>query len=382
MTTHLGSDGYFLDDDTEETKDLLPHSQIVIRHACGRTQLIQVLCADPLCVECSKVRAARVRSKWLPVMMNMHRPKLITLTMKSKPILARAIADFQASFRRLLDLRLGKRGLPVLIEEARDFVRNPKELGVVLSQDEGARQERWETSIDKFRRACERKAVTLGRSPRMRDMIGPGFASYEVTFNPAEGWHFHRHCTVDGEFIPWPVLVAAWTIATQGAGSVVDIRSVDKSCESMQELIKYTTKSWEIPENKKSEVRQTIAGLKRIWPLGGAKPVMPVPICPFCKKEQCKAHRVTGIVHIIDEGELPDGTKYRQVWDDGDQVSYMFTLERGIWAGTNDTLVVDSLDLIHSAFACHSQAPPGEKVRQETLDSLMVTLFSSTPAVV
>jgi hypothetical protein len=378
MTTHLGDDGYFIDDETEEAKGLLPHSQIVIRHACGRTQLIQVVCADPLCVECSKIRAARVRAKWLPVMMAMHRPKMITLTMKSQLVLEQARKDFQSSFRRLLDLRLGKRGLPELIEAALDFVHNPKDLGELLCHDEIARQERWETSIDRFRLACERKLSSLGRSPRMRDMIGPGFASYEITYKDDVGWHFHRHCTVDGEFIPWPVLVAAWTFATQGAGSVVDIRSVDKSSDSMKELVKYCTKPWEIPDDKKSELRQAVKGMKRIWPLGGAKPVEPVPLCPFCKQESCKAHRVTGMVKIIDEGFLPDGTQYRQVWDDRLQESYLFTREHGIWAGVNDP-VAAHLDLIHSAFACHSQGPPGEKASQETLDKVMSDLFASVP---
>jgi hypothetical protein len=337
VSVHIGGDGFFFDDNTEEAKEFSPHSQVIVEHGCGRTQLVQVVCADPLCVECSKIKAARVRAKWFPVMMAMRRPKLITFTMKSQPVLKKAVKDFQSSFRRLLDLRLGVRGLPKLVEAALDFVRAPGKLDKILTEDEIARQERWETSIDRFRLACERKAVRLGRAPRMRDMIGKGFASYETTYHTVEGFHFHRHCTVDGEFIPWPVLVAAWTVATQGEGSIVDVRQVDKTYRSMEEVIKYCTKPWEIPDEKKTEVRQAMKGLKRIWPLGGACPVKPLPLCPFCKKEECKAHRVTGLVTIMNEGTLPDGTLYRQAWDDREQKSYMFTRESGgIWAGLSD----------------------------------------------
>jgi len=365
MTAHLGDDGFFFDDRTAEVKQLPAHSQIVIRHDCGRTQLIQVVCGDPLCVECSKIRANRIQARWRPVLMAMSRPKLITLTMKSQPILKDCIADFQKSFRRFMDLRLGKRGLPKLICAALDFVHDPDGYQGALDRDEERRAERWEASIEKFRRSVESKAKSIGKPPRMRDVTGAGFAAYEVIYNPDEGWHFHRHCTVDGDFIPWPVLVAAWKIATKGAGWIVDIRAISKSrkkkpdgkpYDPMQEVIKYVTKSWEVPPGKHDELRQGIRDIKRIWPLGGARPVEAVSICPFCKKEGCKAHRVTGLVAIIAEGRIPGGVQYRQVWDDREQKSYMFTRDHGIWEGLADEAA--PLDLIDSAIACHSTGSP------------------------
>jgi hypothetical protein len=409
MTTHLGDDGYFLDDETEEAKELLPHAQVVILHGCGRTQLLQVICADPLCVECLKVRAARVRARWLPVLMEMDTPRMITLTMKSQTVLEQAKKDFQLSFRRLLDLRLDDRGLPKLVKAALALVHRSREKLIErFGEEVGSKYadalerskihdtEFWEKSVEKFRRTCEREAkrekfnlagkhkgeVRKDQTIRFRDMIGPGFASYEVTYNPSEGWHFHRHCTVDGEFIPWPVLVVAWRIATKRTGSVVDIRLMDKSEKSMRELVKYCTKPWEIPDDKKSELRQSVRGLKRVWPLGGAKPVKAHPVCPFCKDENCRAHRVTGIVEIIAEGTLPSGIPYRDVWDAREEKSYTFTQEHGIWGGLADDPEAHPLLLILSAFACRSQAPPGETVRQETLDKVMADLFSSVPEVV
>jgi hypothetical protein len=395
MTTHLGSDGYFFDDETKEAKELPLHVQVVIRHGgCGHTQLIEVLCADPFCVECAKARTKRIRAMWLPVLESMHSPKMITLTSRSRPTLRQAVKEFQASFRRMLDLRLDKRGLPKLVKDTLDFVRNPpKELAEELGEEsEAAREKRWTESVEKFRLDCVRKAkkVKLNRSGknkwkprkdqrvRMRDMIGFGFADCETTYNPDEGFHFHRHLAVDGAFIPWPLLVTAWTMATKGDGTVAHIQSVGKSMKAMDELIKYIVKPWEIPDDKKDEVREVVFGMKRIWPIGGAKPEKVVAICPFCGEDSCKAHRITGYVTTMDEGTHPDGTRYRQVWDGREEHSYLFTLEHGLWVGADDPPFV----LIPKGIACHSQAPPGEKVRQETLDELMVDLFASVPAVV
>jgi hypothetical protein len=345
---------------------MLPaHAQVVVVWGCSPTQLIQAVCADPFCEDCAKIRADRVRDRWLPVLLHhMHRPKLLTLTMKSQPELRKAIVEFQSSFRRFLDLRLGKRGLKKLVDAAMMFVNEPGELGGELDRDAVERAERWEASIDRFKQDVERKAkkvktrkdepgeVRKEQAVRLRDVIGFGFASYEVTYTGEKGWHFHRHCTVDGEFIPWPVLVAAWTIATKGAGSIVDIRAMDKSSKGMAEAIKYVTKFWEIPDEKRDEVRRAIYGVKRIWPLGGARPEKAHPLCPFCGQEGCRAHRVTGIVTTMDEGILEDGTAYRQVWDDRDQVSYLFTRQNGLWV-LLDTRVTP-LDLMGSAIACHS----------------------------
>jgi hypothetical protein len=275
---------------------------------------------------------------------------MITLTTQSGFVFREVRQVFQSSFRRLLDLRLGKRGLDKIIEAALDFVHNPPgELPEQKRQDIESKAATWEKRIRLFRSTCERKKVTLGKSPRMRDVIGPGFASYEVTWNEAHGWHLHRHLTTDGAFIPWPVLVASWQIATEGKGKIVDIRSVDKSADSIKELIKYTTKAWEIPPERAQELRLGIFGMKRVWPLGGAKPSEVKAPCPFCGKVDCRPHPISGVMATLDRGTIADGTMYVTVGDG--QTSETFVLKDHAWIPTA------GLDLILSGFACQSRGP-------------------------
>ena len=340
------------------------HSSIIVRYTCGRTRLIDGLCSDPLCVPCAKVRANRLRARWGPVVKRMRAPRSIILTQASDFSAEAAKRDFMASFRRLLDLRLGADGLAELVAGALDFVRNPPS---ALKGDERLRflskARLWERRIEMFKTKVERLQGRRGKLIRFRALIGKGFANEEMTYSYDCGFHFHRHLTFDGAFIPWPVLVAAWMKATQGKGKIVYIQEVDKSDESIEELIKYICKPWEIPSEKADEVRAALRGSKRIWPLGGAKPVDVKPLCPFCKKPDCRAHRASGLVTIIQSGTLEDGTRFRIAYDQRAEKSFTFYLHNGIWEGD------DPLDLIPCAVACHSgsspspPSPPGVQLR-------------------
>jgi len=322
----------------------------VRQDGCGEKRWILVPCSNPLCVPCSKIRAAQVRARWEPILKRMRAPRMITLTTQSGFDLRQVRKDFQSFFRRLLDLRLGKRGLDELIEAALDFVHNPSgELPEQKLQDIKSKTAAWEKKIKLFRSTCERKRVTLGKSPRMRDVIGPGFASYEVTWHDAHGWHFHRHLTTDGAFIPWPVLVAAWKVATEGKGEIVDIRLVDKSADSIQELIKYTAKAWEIPQERAQELRLAVFGMKRVWPLGGAKPSKVKAPCPCCHLVDCRPHPISGVMATLYRGTRSDGTRYAVVGDG--QMSAVVIRTWHAW------VEAPALDLIRGGFACQSQGP-------------------------
>ncbi len=66
-------------------------------------------------------------------------------------------------------------------------------------------------------------------------------ASLEVTFNQkAQSWHPHLHCVVQGPYMPYELMLAAWKAATDGAGQTVWISKIDRG--TVRELLKYVTK--------------------------------------------------------------------------------------------------------------------------------------------
>jgi len=112
---------------------------------------------------------------------------------------------------------------------------------------------------------------------------------------------------------------------------------------SINEVCKYLAKVWDIPNDKKGEFRAAVRGLKRIWPLGGAKPVIVERVCPYCNDPACKGHMLdTG--EIFQKGHLGD-TEIMSVRCISDHTRVMiFALdpERG-WRSL-------PLDLIDTAF--------------------------------
>lgn len=273
----------------------------VIGRTCGAGQLVPVDCGDPLCPECEKRRSSERREHWKPVFTSMRSPRMITLTIKSGDELKERIKVLQSSFRRLLDYRLGPRNLKLIKGRSDAFL----ELHLSKLVTEGTINELEATRrlitfrkyINRFEGMINRYKQFKTKWPRMRDVIGPGFATLEITHNQDTAWHVHRHLCVDGQFIPWAVLVCVWRIVTNNEGEIVDVRSMDNSYErSINEVTKYLAKPWDIPNDKKDEFRSAVRGIKRIWPLGGAKPVIVDPICPFCGDPACKGR-------MLDTGE-------------------------------------------------------------------------------
>jgi hypothetical protein len=302
--------------------------------SCGCVQWIVAPCSDPTCDYCQKIWADRMRERWFPVLEAMTRPKLITLTIPSGFALAERVSFEARTFRRLLDTRLGPVNWPKFKERAADFLRKHLD---EYEPDVKVREERYQAgvkSLDLFGRDISRFQRSEGKWPRVRDVIGPGFSSREVTWSNEHGWHLHRHLTVDSWFIPWHLLVIVWEHA--GGGPVVDIRSLGVDHKSIREALKYVTKFWTIPDDKVDEVRAALKGLKKIWPLGGAKPAEIDHLCPECKCPDCQVeeYRLGATFRKYKQGE----TEYMDIvlWGLFDEADTPVTLVRvnGRWRET------------------------------------------------
>lgn len=271
-----------------ETRLQCPAWVRVVR-SCGGIQWVPAPCSDPTCGFCQKIWADRMRERWLPVLEEMSRPKLITLTIPSSFDLVERV-DFEArTFRRFLDTRLGPVNWSKFKQWSTWFLEGHLD---EHEPDPVIRDERYAAgvkSLDRFGRQVARFQREHGSWPRVRDVIGPGFSSREVTWSGKHGWHLHRHLTVDSWFIPWHLLVVVWLWA--GGGWVVDIRSVSSDHKGMREALKYVTKFWEIPDDKKHHVSAALKGKKKVWPLGGASPLEVDHVCPECQCPECQVEQ-------------------------------------------------------------------------------------------
>lgn len=298
------------------------HGFIKIVQRCGHAHPVRELCSNPLCASCEKIKADKRRRAWYPVLLDMKNPRLLTFTIPDGPVLAERIDFLQSSFRRFMSLRLGPRNLDKLISAAFDFVCNHTaeqvSKGKKTEDERKSDLTRWQKSLNAFKLAVIKWHDRKGKWPELRHMIGKGFAALETTFGSSTVngekvedlfWHVHRHLCVDGQFIPWPFLCAAWLRATKGAAFVTHIEQVDKTPEGIKEVAKYLSKVWEIPENRQSEFANAVFGIKRIWPLGGAKPVKVKEPCAGCGDPACKGH-IAGRVNLVEQGNLY-GIPYR-----------------------------------------------------------------------
>lgn len=272
-------------------------SWAVVRRPCGCIQHIPIPCHDPLCVPCQKLWAWQVRQRWEPVVKKMRAPKVITLTVRNSDDLAECWESLSVGLRRLFDTRVGSRNWPKFEQAAL--------ADLVESQPDLAARKKVEKSLEWFGQRIQTFHGKNGHWPRVRDMLGEGFLSPEVTVSFETGWHPHRHMVADSWFIPQVLLKVLWQNATKGRGRIVDIRALGRDEKSMREAIKYVTKPWEIPEDKADELRRVLFGKKRIWPFGGAKPVVPESTCPGCGQptDQCKPIDISIADTIFFDGE-------------------------------------------------------------------------------
>ena len=324
----------------------------LINRTCGAGTIVPLDCGDSLCPDCEKRRSRERREHWNPVFEAMRNPRMITLTIRNGSDLKERIMVLQKSFRKLLDFRYGPRNMDkvsalagiFLIDHYVDLVAD----GTIDREESLKRIDKFNQSMRRFAGAVNQYHARMGKWPRMRDLVGRGFATLEITCSEdPECWHAHRHLCVDGHFIPWPVLACVWNVVTETEGEIVDIRFMDNHNDrSIREVTKYLAKPWDIPNDKKPEFRVAVRGLKRIWPLGGAKPVIEEKICPYCNDPGCRGHMLdTG--EAFKRGRLGD-TEILAVRCFSDNSVALFALdpEKG-WRRV-------ALDLITKEIAWHS----------------------------
>jgi Replication protein len=220
-------------------------------HECGQyCYLSEFRCGERLCGQCARHRVFRLLESYGHVLSELKSPKLITLSMKSRP-----------------------RG---------ELKRAGKEL------------------LDAFRRLRHSKAWSGVRG---------AIASFEVTYNVRkELWHPHLHIVVESDFIEFYRLRDAWKACTRGLGTACYIQRCRPGWE--RELIKYITKVGALL--KSPEALKEFASFARsrrfIRTYGSlyncqveAESLGRVPVCKGCgavmfkEKARCRLEEVYGI---------------------------------------------------------------------------------------
>lgn len=314
---------------------------ILVKQDCGNARAVGMDCGDPLCQDCERARARERRQRWTPAIMAMRYPVMMTLTIKSGPVLDERNTTMQKYFRKFLDLRLGSRNRVKFLDLAMEYTRTH-------FSDNATDLEKWEGRVRSF----DKYLGTLASSARVRDLFPGGLANIEITYSDEHGWHAHKHMVIDSPYIPQPYLVALWKFITEGEGQVVDIRKVDKSGKSIAEVIKYLAKINDIPEDKQDEFRKAVKGLKRVWPLGDARPVEVSNPCPFCGGSACHGH----LVGIGDNAKFwKSGGVDCMSLDMNDGKRLYFVRGESGWKSV-------PVYLIPKPFACHSNTSQGPPV--------------------
>lgn len=339
------------------------HRYLSVRRTCGASYPVAIDCGDPLCVPCLKRWAKEASDRWWPVIKAMLRPMLMTPTIQDGADLRERIRYYAESMSRFLDIRLGARNRKKFFAEAIAFLishfKKLVDAGKITSAEAESRIEDWKKSLTKFDKRLAKMDDHRGHGLRVRDIMGFGIALFEAPYKDSD-WHVHRHFVIDAGFLPWPYLVILWKRATRGQGEVIDIRSVDKTDKSRREIFKYITKPWEIPAEKHGEFRDAVKGLKRIQPLGSAKPVEVVKPCPYCGEITCR-------VHLAKVGEQVEQLKVlgKEIFHMSGKSPiawevYWFRQERKWYECDPETV-----DLIHRELSCHSgtTSPPAIEIQ-------------------
>lgn len=279
----------------ESPRDLHHNYVPLSGQSCGEVFYVRAKCGDPLCVECMRRKSEGTRRRWLPALERMRHPKMVTLTIANFERARDARDLLQKSFRRFCDMSLGSRNLTALLDDARAFI---------AECDDDDKRARFATELVRLENRIRRKWRKSDSPVRLRDLLGQGFRSIEITHG--DGFHFHIHAALDCWYLPHPFVRAAWKRATRGAGEVVDVRRIGRGRADILEVAKYLCKSWEMPEGLRDELRHTIHGMQRVKGIGGARPVEPMHHCPCCGREDCRAEHKGGELRTVATVDLGD----------------------------------------------------------------------------
>lgn len=275
-----------------------PTGRIYTRRSCTHNgapyqPVVLTTCKLPTCAPCEAARAARLRDRWEPAISRFRSPAMLTLTAESGTDARERIDYMIRSLRRLAEFRLGKRGRAKLQRKAHEFIDSLADASL-----HGRTRDDWRAQIDAWIAYAERRAKgakDTGELLKFRGMMR-GVMSLEST-HTANGWHFHFHGLMNfARFMPWPIMVAAWTIATrqtQFAGAHINAVKGD----GLGELFKYALKPADAATLTTAQKQELIDGLyrrKRVFVFGRLIPAQPEPEpCPNCETLTCTCERIT-----------------------------------------------------------------------------------------
>jgi len=316
---------------------------VVLTRACGGVQFVGTDCGDPLCPSCEPYRAKVRRDHWQPVAEKMRYPVWSIFSQRNISDLDQG-KELLKSWRRFQDTRLGPRNQKRFGVEVRDYIQEHW-------RDEPIEVRTWLERCAKFERRLARSSEPL----RVRDLTGRGFVTFEITYNPvADSFHPHLNVVRDSRYIPQPYLVVLWRNATRGEGEVVWVKKLSNIPEDMHEVVKYVCKPGDIPAARRGDLRRFLKGLRRVWPLGGAKPCEREKACPFCGEVGCKAHMSGSGVILRQEDTTLGKAVLVYYGQDVPRESWFVRIDY-VWQQAGAV----AIDLILRELACHSTpAPP------------------------
>lgn len=336
-----------------------PSSAVLLSRACGHHQAALIKCHNPLCPDCERERAGRIREKWEGTLAMLADLKLMTLTIANGHDLAERIATLRTSRKRLLQLRIGRNN--------RARIRRAVEIAIAQALSAGridqAKADKWRTQAERWLDAVARVKTSDGKSPKLRQLI-KGLTFLEITHDARHGWHVHLHCIVSTRYTPQVVLQVMWHMATRGDGRIVDVRKIDDAAEGLAEVSKYVTKPNGIPDELGPTVIAALKGVRRLTKIGNIWPVEPEPLpCPGCDRPGCECGSLyAGMIGAqdIDLSNVEAGAYVTRIHDRGMSFDARVSLHRDdkghlVWTAstlTGGELVLSHLSLSESREGC------------------------------
>jgi hypothetical protein len=172
---------------------------------CPTRRTVKARCGRRTCPECRARDYCRLRRKYGPALNAFKQPRLLTLTLRNTPNLTRETVKRLRNGMRQLWVRLG---------------------------------------------------------PRVRG----GFYAIEP-INTGRGWHVHVHVVVDSVYLPQAELVRLWQEIT-GDSFIVDIRTAFSPQGALKYVLKYLTKSPDVPDHLKGVYEHVLHGVRLLHPFG------------------------------------------------------------------------------------------------------------------
>lgn len=279
-------------------------------------------CRDRLCPYCAKSRSAHVAGQLLDAMMEMTRPRVIVLTVKS------------------VELPLGEQ-----LANLRNHL------------------------------------AKIRRLPFWKTAVAGGVYVLEITRNPKTGlWHPHIHVIYDGDYIPQRLLRRHWHDVT-GSAEIVWIQAVDDRKGMAREMAKYIGKPQDVmklPPYAIREYADAVHGSRMVQTFGNlhGRKVEDRDVKDRDKPSQYTV-KISRLVHLAHKGLTTPQKLLVLIADRWPQFrSYIYhqlpRLERPPNAGDQ----MRRLQKLLGKRGPPARAPPEKKDHDEKLDTAIFSSFT------